>query len=127
VSHKAEVGGISNRMELHGVKKVLRELREKGIVIDSTTIDKNLSVMKYLRESGIVIHFDLWHLLKHLCKEIRSIVKKLTAEEEQKLLRSLQRRLFTHIWGQRELAEEDTARFKDLVFAFFPHIIGTHE
>jgi phosphoglycolate phosphatase-like HAD superfamily hydrolase len=127
VSHKAEVGGVSNRMELHGVKKVLKALEEKGIPIGSVTIDKNLSVMKYLRESGIVYHFDLWHLLKHLCKDIRAYVKKLTAEEEQKLMRSLQRRLFTHIWGQRELAEEDTARFKDLVLCFFPHIIGTHE
>jgi hypothetical protein len=127
VSQKSEVGGVSNRMELCGVKKVLKELGERSIAIDSVTIDKNLGVMKHFRETGIVYHFDLWHLLKHLCKNIRSDIKKLADKDEQKLMRSLQRRLFTHIWGQRELAEEDTTRFKDLVFAFFPHVIGTHE
>jgi hypothetical protein len=127
VSHKSEVGGVSNRMELHGVKKVLKEIGKKGVPIDSVTIDKNLSVMKYLREAGIVIHFDLWHLLKHLCKDIRAAVKKLATDEEKTQMRSLQRRLFTHIWGQRELAEEDATRFKEFIFAFFPHITGTHE
>jgi hypothetical protein len=107
VSHKEEVGGVSNRMELHGVKKLLKDLGEKGILIDSVTIDKNLGVMKYLREAGIVYHFDLWHLLKQLCKNIRADVKKLAGEEEQKQMRSLQRRLFTTS-GARESSPRRT-------------------
>jgi hypothetical protein len=125
VSHKSEVNGVSNAMELLGVKKVLGGLKKRS-TIGSVTIDKNLSVGKYLRETGITFHYDLWHILKSLRKSIRTTIKQLSCKEEQKLMRSLQRRLFTHVWDHRSTAEDDPTLFKELVFTFFPHILGIH-
>jgi hypothetical protein len=112
-------------MELLGVKKVVGLLKKRA-TIGSVTIDKNLSVGKYLRESGIPYHYDLWHLLKGLRKNIRTAIKVLSNIEEQRLMRSLQRRLFSHVWEHRSLAEDDSILFKELFFSFFPHVIGCH-
>jgi hypothetical protein len=126
VSHKSEVDGVSNRMELHGVKKVLSFMRPIA-AIESATIDKHASVMKYLRESGIPVHLDLWHLLGLLTKGIRAASKPFTDKEDRQLLLTLKRRLFTHIWSGRSFATQEPDYFKEFIFYFFLHVIGLHE
>lgn len=125
ITHKSEVDGVSNRMELHGAKKVVEDIQEIA-QIDSVTTDKHAGVIKYLRESNINHQLDLWHILHRLTKRIRTATKRLTTEDDKQLLCSLKMRLMTHIWKVIDLAEDDTDRFVELVFSFFPHIIGVH-
>jgi solute carrier family 8 (sodium/calcium exchanger) len=125
ITHKSEVEGVSNRMELRGAEKVITELQEWG-PIASVTTDKHAGVIKFLRESGLNHRFDLWHLLQRLSKKIRAVAKKLDTPEDTKLMLSLRRRLLIHSWNVLDLAENDPERFKELVFAFFLHVSGVH-
>lgn len=125
ITHKSEVGGISNRMELHGAKKVLEQMNELA-TIESVTTDKHASVIKYLRDKGITHTFDLWHLLHRLDKNIRTAGKKLSEPEDRQQLIELKRRLLTHIWRVLDLSEGNSTRFKELIYTFFLHVTGVH-
>uniref|UniRef100_A0A915DWL2 Uncharacterized protein n=1 Tax=Ditylenchus dipsaci TaxID=166011 RepID=A0A915DWL2_9BILA len=101
VFHRSEVGGISGRMELAGVKKTLEFLNSE-VGIKSVMVDKHLQVCAYLKSEEYTYHFDPWHMLKSTQKRIRNALKGLKSEEEKILLRDLGRKLIIHIYAAVE-------------------------
>uniref|UniRef100_A0A914DJR9 Mutator-like transposase domain-containing protein n=1 Tax=Acrobeloides nanus TaxID=290746 RepID=A0A914DJR9_9BILA len=122
--NKKEVEGVSGRMELAGVKKVLESL-ERTHQLESITLDKHLQVVAFLKKEGYSYYFDPWHQLKSMKKEIKKNLKECKTEEEKEELKNLGRRFITHIYTVVERAHRET--IKEEVFGFFLHVIGQHQ
>lgn len=131
ITHKSETDGVSQRMEKEGVRKVIEKMTGKkeeggrGVEIDEITIDKNPSVMKYLREAGHTYNFDPWHIIKKLRKLIREKSKKIKDEQERQRFKELGRRLMLHVFNSIE-TEMDGDRRWEKIISFFLHIQKIH-
>lgn len=127
VTHKSETDGVSQRMEKEGVKKVVDWMYlGRGVEIDEITIDKNPSVMKYLREeAGITYNFDPWHIIKKMRKLIRERAKKIKDEEERTKFKELGRRLMLHVFYCIEAEMDGDIRWEKIM-SFFLHIQDIH-
>ncbi|KIH54837.1 hypothetical protein ANCDUO_15013 [Ancylostoma duodenale] len=75
------VDGISQRMEIEGLRRLLRWISAEGLTVASLTTDRSRSVGKLLREmeeeTGVIQHYyDGWHLVKWLGNELLKVSKK---------------------------------------------------
>ncbi|RCN27217.1 hypothetical protein ANCCAN_27050 [Ancylostoma caninum] len=76
VLHRSETAGISQRMEIEGLRRLLRWISAEGLTVASLTTDRSRSVGKLLREmeeeTGVIQHYyDGWHLVKWLGKLLK--------------------------------------------------------
>lgn len=64
----------SYAMELAGLERTLKTLKDHGLDIKSITTDRHLGVKKYLREQhpDIKHWFDVWHVAKGTCKQLHA-------------------------------------------------------
>ncbi|KIH68691.1 hypothetical protein ANCDUO_00972 [Ancylostoma duodenale] len=81
VLHCSETDEISQRMEIEGLRRLLRWISAKGLRVASLTTDRSRSVGKLLREmeeeTGVIQHYyDGWHLVKWLGNELLKVSKK---------------------------------------------------
>ena len=76
--HVPHVGvtGNSARMELDGLKNVLRRLYDNVINISSSTTDRHKQVRSLLRKNqkGILHQFDVWHFAKNIKKHLLKMI-----------------------------------------------------
>ncbi|KHJ80367.1 hypothetical protein OESDEN_19959 [Oesophagostomum dentatum] len=75
------IGGISQHMELEGIRRLFRWVASRGLTVASLTTDRSRSVGKLLRdmesEIGPIQHYyDGWHLVKWLGNELLKASKK---------------------------------------------------
>lgn len=73
---KADVGGVSNRIEIKALKDGLETIQRKGINITSLTTDRSKAVISLMKNdfSEIYHYFDLWHLAKSVAKALRAVI-----------------------------------------------------
>ena len=76
VSH-VRIAGNSARMELDGLKHVLKRLEEYFLPITSLTTDRHKQVRSYMhKEKGEILHqFDVWHVGKNIKKKLAKFGK----------------------------------------------------
>uniref|UniRef100_A0A914CR42 Transposase n=1 Tax=Acrobeloides nanus TaxID=290746 RepID=A0A914CR42_9BILA len=126
VVQKNEVDNVSGRMELAGVKKCIEAI-ESHVRIDDVTIDKHPQVCSHLRQAGYEYHFDPWHVLKGIKKQVRAEMKQLQNEDDKNQLKELGKRFVVHVYTAVEKAEDDPSLCKEYVYSLFNHVRGQHE
>lgn len=121
--HKSETENVSARMELEGVKRCLSSI-EALLEVKDITVDKHPSVVSYLQSQDKEVHFDPWHRLKTLKKELKNYIKNLENEDEKIKMKELARRFIVHVWSSIERAQGDPKICQEMIFSFFLHVQG---
>lgn len=124
ITRKDEVGGVSNRMELKGLEKMIDKVEAENI--EEITIDKHLSVVKMLKNRKIKFFYDPWHQLKTLRRKMRKTKNKIKNPEDKKQFDQLSKRLYKHIYYAIDKSQGDKLILKDIVLSFFLHVCGYH-
>uniref|UniRef100_A0A915D506 Transposase n=1 Tax=Ditylenchus dipsaci TaxID=166011 RepID=A0A915D506_9BILA len=122
---KDETAGVSNRMELEGVKRCLTKLEDAGLNIHSLTSDRHVQLRSFLQKDKPHIQhfFDGWHTLKPIRRTLHTKSKKKFNSE----LRLIGPRLMRHLYHCSSLSKSDPAIIKETAFSALLHLCGIHE
>lgn len=123
VVHVSEAGN-SNRMEKHGMVKVLERLEWDGVEIRSLTTDRHKQVRKYLRteKEDIVHQFDVWHVSKNIKKKLALLAKKKTCKELLNWVKSV----VNHFWWACATSKGDPVMLKEKWLSLLNHVQNEH-
>lgn len=124
VVQKNEVGGVSGRMEVEGVKRCLDSIKQRA-QIQSVTVDKHSQVVAYLRNEGYEFFLDLYHVLHNTKKQIRGAMKEMKSANDKNQLAELGRRFILHVYASLEMSNGPEI-CKERVYSFFLHVQGIH-
>ena len=123
VSH-CRIAGNSNRMELFGLKDLLKRLKEYGIQILSLTTDRHTQVRKFMRTecTDISHQFDIWHFCKSIKKRLMKAAK---AKKNAELLLWV-KSIINHFWWCCKTCDGNVEILKEKWLSILEHITNKH-
>ena len=83
-------------MELLGAQKCFEKMKQEGIDISSFTYDRHLGIAKWIRanERGTQHLYDIWHVIRSICKEVINASKEKGMELLQKWDKGIRRDMY---------------------------------
>ena len=123
VSH-CKMAGNSARMELDGLKNVLRRFDDQAIPISSLTTDRHKQVRKYLKtmRKDIDHQFDVWHIGRNIKKKLLKLAKKKARRDLQPWIKSI----INHFWWCCASCNGDAKVLKENWVSILYHIVDKH-
>ena len=123
VSH-SKMAGNSQRMELNGLKEVLRRLETLGIAIASLTTDRHTQVRKFMRtiKDYIKHQFDVWHMGKNIKKKLTKAAKRKSCAELNAWIKSI----INHFWWCCSSCKGNPEELKEKWLSILQHIANKH-
>ena len=123
VSH-CKMAGNSARMELDGLKNVLRRLDDQKIPISSLTTDRHKQVRSFMKKilKDIDHQFDVWHIGRNIKKKLLKIAKKKACVDLQPWIKSI----INHFWWCCASCEGDAEVLKENWISILYHIVDKH-
>ncbi|VDO38381.1 unnamed protein product [Haemonchus placei] len=136
VLHRSETGttsdglitSISTRMEVEGLRRLMRWVQAQGLQIGSVTTDRSRALGAALREMepqiGAIPHYyDGWHLAKWLGNELRKVSKLDGCDEIGAWIEKLK----THLWNAIEYAADSNTDVRAIFNTCLMHVKDVHE
>ena len=123
VSH-SKMAGNSQRMELDGLKAVLKRLEEFGMSILSLTTDRHKQVRKFMRtlKKYIKHQFDVWHMGRNIKKKLTNAAKKKDCKELNDWIKSI----INHFWWSCATCKGNPKELKEKWISILHHITDKH-
>ena len=117
----------SNAMEKEGFIRILRKLKEEGVIVDIISTDKHVQIKKLMRvdpEFNSIMHqFDPWHIAKNICKKINKASMK---KAKQALLQWVPS-IVNHFWWSVTSSEKDPDLMYEKFRSIIYHTVNKHE
>uniref|UniRef100_A0A914Y8S0 MULE transposase domain-containing protein n=1 Tax=Panagrolaimus superbus TaxID=310955 RepID=A0A914Y8S0_9BILA len=115
----------SARMEIEGVRRIMKEMENNGVHVDRATTDRNTGVIALFREEFPKTQHknDTWHMVKGVKKDLMNESKKKRSQD----LAAYVPLIKNHFWYSVEKANGDGEMCREILLSGLFHLIGIHK